>query len=325
MKLSLAHITVAFLFAFSAHAAPAKKLRVGWQVPWTVQGQIVQVLKHTDILKKNNLEVEFIGKTFGPELNEVALSGGLDFLLTADQPAAILFSKSADWQGIGRLMYNRTSSYAPPASSLKEVSALAGKTVGVPFGAAAQRVLHEALAEAKVDAEKVKFVNLGMLEHAPLISKAGPGAAKWDQFDALSGFDPIPAILEAKGQVRTIHEGKVCAMVIGNKTFLKENPKVGEALLKAIGEAYAYYRSHRSEVNKWFTEEARLSELSDAAAAVTEKFEPNLKKGAKIRLSFSDDDLVLMQKGADFMKKVTGTPVPMKDFVTNDFVPKAYR
>lgn len=325
MKKTFLLAFLALIFTASAYAAPPKKLRLGWQVPWTVQGQIVQVLKHTDILKKNNLEVEFIGKTFGPELNEVALSGGLDFLLTADQPAAILFSKSADWQGIGRLMYNRTSSYVPPASPIQGVSALSGKTVGVPFGAAAQRVLHEGLAEAKVDAEKVKFVNLGMLEHAPLISKARPGADKWDQFDALSGFDPIPAILEAKGLARTIHEGKVCAMVIGNKTFLKENPKAGEALLKAIGEAYAYYRSHRSEVNKWFTEEARLSELTDAAAAVTEKFEPNLKKGAKIRLSFNDEDLALMQRGADFMKKVTGAPVPMKDFVTNDFVPKAYR
>lgn len=308
-----------------AQAAPLTKVRIGWQVPWTVQGQVVQVLKHTDILKKNGLEAEFVGKTFGPELNEVALSGGLDALLTADQPAAILFSKSADWQGIGRLMYNRTSTYVPPKSALQGLKELDGKTVGVPFGAAAQRVLHDGLAEAGLEAAKVKFVNLGMLEHAPLIAKAKPDSTTWDQFDALSGFDPVPAILEAKGLVRTLHEGKVCAMVVANKNFLKEHPKAGEALLKAIGEAYAYYRAHKAEANKWFTEEARLADLTDAAATVTEKFEPNLKKGAKIRLSFNDDDFALMQKGADFMTKVTGKPVPMKDFTTNSFVPKAYK
>ena len=32
------------------------KVRIGWQVPWAIQGQIVQILKHTDILKKNQIK-----------------------------------------------------------------------------------------------------------------------------------------------------------------------------------------------------------------------------------------------------------------------------
>ena len=61
-----------------------------------------------------------------------------------------------------------------------------------------------------------------------------------------------------------------------------------------------------------------------SAAELTEKFEPNLKNGEKIRLSFREEDYPLMQKGADFVKKVTGKTISMKDFVTNTFVPKAY-
>lgn len=51
------------------------KLKIGWQIPWSLQGQIVQVLKHTDISKNNGIEAEFVGRTYGPELNEAALAG----------------------------------------------------------------------------------------------------------------------------------------------------------------------------------------------------------------------------------------------------------
>ena len=96
-------------FATNAMAQTSTKLRIGWQIPWATQGQIVQIWKHTDILKKNGIEAEFVGKTFGPQLNELALAGEIDVVLTADQPAATLFSKEKGWVGIGRLMYNRTS------------------------------------------------------------------------------------------------------------------------------------------------------------------------------------------------------------------------
>ena len=167
------------VLASPTFAANSTKIRLGWQVPWTVQGQLVQILKHTDILKRHQLEVEFLGKTMGPELNELALSGAIDILLTADQPAAILFAKSPDWQGIGRLMYNRTSTYVPPESPIRSIKELDGKTVGVPFGAAAQRVLADALHEAKIETDKVKLINLGMLEHGPLIRKTKPNSQKW--------------------------------------------------------------------------------------------------------------------------------------------------
>jgi len=79
----------------AVHAEDLTKIRVGWQVPWATQGQLVQILKHTDILKQNGLEAEFVGRTYGPVLNEIALANGIDVVLTADQPAAALFSKNS--------------------------------------------------------------------------------------------------------------------------------------------------------------------------------------------------------------------------------------
>ena len=31
-------------------------VRIGWQTPWATQGQLTQILKHTDILKNNKIE-----------------------------------------------------------------------------------------------------------------------------------------------------------------------------------------------------------------------------------------------------------------------------
>ena len=126
--------------------APAKNeevlipIRVGWQVPWATEGQLVQTLKHTEILKNHGLTGDFKGFDYGGPLNEAALAKQVDVIFTADQPAATLLSKNPNWKIIGRLMYNRVSLYVPPKSPIETSKDLKGKTVAMPFGAAAQRM-----------------------------------------------------------------------------------------------------------------------------------------------------------------------------------------
>lgn len=314
-----------FAFAFSlsnqSFAAAAKqekiKIRIGWQVPWAIQGHLVQVLKKTDILAKNGVEAEFIGKTAGPELNELALGDQVDLILTADQPASTLFMKSPNWLAISRLMYNRTSTYVPLNSKITGINDLKDKQVGVPFGTAAQRIVNEAVEQNKVTG--VKFVNLGMLEHAPLIERAKAEDEKWGEFDALSGFDPIPAALEANKKIKTIHKGKVCSLVVLNKNFLEKNKAFAKKFIKALSEAYVYYAKNMTQVNAWFAEEAKLKNINPEAFVIAAEYEPNLKKGAKIRTSFSEEDFDLIQKAADFVSKTTNKQIKIKDFVTNEY------
>ncbi|QDK40052.1 hypothetical protein DOM21_00980 [Bacteriovorax stolpii] len=315
-------IAVLFLVSSLAMADEPIKLRIGWQVPWALQGQLVQVLKHTDILKKNGLEAEFVGRNFGPELNELAMGSQIDVVLTADQPAAQLFSKDKGWIGISRMMYNRTSTYVPVKSPIKDLKELKGKTVGVPFGAAAERIVVDGLTQAGLNArEDVKLINLGIQEHIPLVLKNGAEAVMWDQFDALSGFDPVPAILKSRGLVREIHVGKVCSMILMNKEFLAKSPKAAVAMITSMRDAYAYYNKNRAQVDKWFMEEAKFDLKDSAALAIASSLEPNLnaKKNADIRMQFNEDDFVIMQKGADFIKKNINKDINMKDFVNNDY------
>jgi ABC-type nitrate/sulfonate/bicarbonate transport system substrate-binding protein len=301
------------------------KVRIGWQVPWATQGQLVQILKHTDILKKNGIKGEFVGRTYGPVLNEIALAGDIDVVLTADQPAAALFSKNKGWIGIGRLMYNRTLTYVPPKSPIMNIQGLKGKTIGIPIGAAAERVTNEALIRYGIDPTKdVHIINLGIREQGPLVLK-GKDAAAWGNIDALSGFDPTPAIFESKGLIRVLDVGKVCSLVLMNQEFIQQSPGIAEKMMQALFDAYDYYRQNIQQANKWFMREARLSGANLKACDIAASIEPNVwcKTRGEIRVTFIEEDFEIMQRGADFLVPKIKKRVNMRQFVSNKYANKA--
>lgn len=293
------------------------KIRIGWQIPWATQGQLVQILKRTEILKKNGLEAEFVGRTFGPQLNEVAMGGGIDVVLTGDLPGLTLISKGKGWQGIGRLMYNRTVTYVPKGSEIQDLKGLKGKTIALPMGAAAERVTKEALREAGLDPEKdVKIVNLDIREQGPLVLKS-EGKATFDQFHALAGFDPTPAIFESQGKIKVLHSGKVVSLVLMNDALLRKHPGVGRKVMKSILEAYDYYRQNQKQANEWFLAEAGLKDGSQEACDLAASIEPNLKAKSRKELSvnLTKDDFVHLKRAAKFLEEKTGTKASVDDHV----------
>jgi ABC-type nitrate/sulfonate/bicarbonate transport system substrate-binding protein len=297
------------------------QIRIGWQIPWATQGQIVQILKRTDIFERNGLKGKFFGRIYGPMLNELAIAGEVDVILTADQPAASLFSKNAGWIGIGRLMYNRTLTYVPPKSPINTMSDLRGKVIGIPIGAATERITIEGLNREGLDVNKdVKIINVGIMEQGPIIIGSRDGKT-WQGFDALSGFDPTPAIFQSKGLVRVIDVGKVCSMVLMNKKIIANHQDTPCKFMQAVLDAYDFYRQNLSVVNNWFMEEAQLKDATDDACNIAASIEPNVWVSSrdKIRVFFNEDDFIIMQRGADFIEKKTGAKVNMKHFVTNEY------
>ncbi|MBU0481245.1 MAG: ABC transporter substrate-binding protein [Proteobacteria bacterium] len=302
------------------------KIRIGWQIPWATQGQLVQILKHTDILKKNGLEAEFIGRTYGPVLNELALADEIDVVLTADQPAAALFSKDQGWIGVGRLMYNRTLTYVPPKSAVNSLEDLREKTIGIPIGAAAERVTIAALKKAGLEPNKdVKIINLGIREQGPLVL-GGEEAKTWGNIDALSGFDPTPAIFEARGLIKVLDIGKVCSLVLMNENFITRNSGVAEKMMQALFDAYDYYRQNIEQANTWFMDEAGLKDSSQKACNVAASIEPNVSVPARkdIRVTLIDEDFEIMHQAAEFMAPKIKKNVDMRQYVSNKYAAKAH-
>lgn len=320
-------VIVAFGFAlksyFTNSPTTKTKIRIGWQTPWAVQGQIAQTLKHTDYMSKNGLNPEFIGFDSGAPLNEAALAGRVDVIFTADQPAATLLSKGNDWVIVSRLMYNRVSLYVPPKSKIKSASDLKGKKVGMPFGAAAQRMVYKAERDAGLDPGKdVNNVNISIYEQSDLVKDAS--ATKWGDLDALAGFDPTPAIFEDKGLIKMIKTDEVVSLVLMNKKYLDNNPSAARDFLKAYKGGYYYYSQNQETADKWFVEESKLS-ISQNALKTSASVEPNLnaKSENDIRLVLNDDDYRTMQEAADFIYD-TGlikTKVDMKSHVDLSYLP----
>lgn len=300
-------------------------IRIGWQIPWATQGQLAQILKHTDILKKNSLKGEFKGFTFGGPLNEAALAGEVDVIFTADQPAATLLSKDPDWVIIGRLMYNRVSLYVPPKSPIETVADLKGKTVGMPFGAAAQRMALKAEEDAGLDPKKdVNNVNLDIYEQSDLVRD--PNSTKWINMDALAGFDPTPAIFEEKGLIRTLTVGKVVSVIVMSKDYINTNPEAPVRFLKAFHAAYDYYRNNRSTADEWFTTESKLT-IAPKALDIAASIEPNLsvESADEIRLGFTNEDYDIIQEAANFIydQSLVKKKITMKDYIDLSYLQKA--
>lgn len=302
------------------------KIRIGWQTPWATQGQLTQILKNTNLLKENGLMGDFVGFTYGGPLNEAALAGNVDVIFTADQPAATLLSKNTDWVIIGRLMYNRVSLYVPIDSPIKTIDQLKGKTVGMPFGAAAQRMALRVEKEAGLDPVKeVKNINLAMEQQGDLIKK-DLTVKKWGEVDAMAGFDPAPATFEENGWVRNLHEEKVTSVIVMSKKYIDANPNAPVEFLRAFNDAYDYYRLNVDQANQWFVEASKLT-ISPNALAKAASVEPNLRAQDKtgIRIGFNEEDYKMLQDAADFIfdQGLVKTQVTMKDHIEMKYLQKA--
>jgi ABC-type nitrate/sulfonate/bicarbonate transport system substrate-binding protein len=274
-------------------------IRIGWQTTWATQGQLSEVLQHTDILNKNGLNGTFSGFISGAPLNIAALAGQVDVLFTADAPAASLLSKSNNWVIIGRLMYNRVAIYVPPQSPITNVSGLKGKTVGMPFGTASQIMAFEAENAAGLNPQTdVNNVNLGINEQAFLVNSAN--AVKWGNYDAFAGYDPTPAIFQVENLSRNIYIGKVVSVIMMSKSYIAAHPQAPIEFLKAFNDAYTYYRANTSQANSWFINASGLN-VTQGELNLSASIEPNLNATSGIRIGFVPSDYQIMQDTANFM------------------------
>ncbi len=297
-------------------------IRIGWQIPWATQGQLTQILKNTDILENNGLNGDFKGFSYGGPLNEAALAGEVDVIFTADQPAATLISKDDDWVIIGRLMYNRVSLYIPPNSLIEEISDLRGKTVAMPFGAAAQRMALKVQKDVGLDPNKdVNNINLGIYEQSDLVRD--PNAIKWGDIDAMAGFDPTPAIFEQKGLVRNLYVGKIVSVVVMKKSYIERNPDDPQKFMEAFKEAYIYYKNNEEQANNWFIEESKL-DIVPEALDIASSIEPNLQveSDSEVRINFIEEDYEIMQEAADFLynNDMISVKLNMRDHIDTSYI-----
>lgn len=321
------------VFILNACASPLRQepprshvpIRIGWQTTWATQGQITQVLANTNILELNDLQGSFVGVTYGAPLNEAALAGDVDVLLTADQPAATLLARSNDWVIIGRLMFNRVGIYVPPEAEIGNLIDLKGKKIAMPFGAAAQRVALKAIADAGLDPKKdITAINLDITEQAGIV--ASGTLSSWGDVDAMAGFDPTMAMFEVNHQARILYTGRVTSVIVMSKSYIESHPDAPEKFLKAFIEAVYYYAYQESRANEWFRRASQLT-FDDEVLALSASVEPNLraKKITDVSITLTPELISGMQEAADFIyaNDLISKPIKMSDDIDQSYAQAA--
>lgn len=275
-------------------------IRLGWQLPWATQGQLVMGLQHTNIPELNSLDINYVGFAYGGPLNKAALSGEVDILLTADHPAMVLMSKNPGYRIVSRMMYNRVCIYVPSQSPITELSQLAGKTIMGPIGAAAERVALQALRDASVDIDSLRVGKLDMAQQSALLSRDG-SSKSWQGVDALFGFDPLPAVFKEQGKARMLHCGKVVSVVVASPEMLKRKDELSR-FLNAFRMSWYYFASKPERVNQLFSRQSRLN-VSDAVLDEAASIEPNrwTTDTKKQRFTFTDEDLKVLQEAQKYL------------------------
>lgn len=271
-------------------------LRIGWQQTWATQGQLAVILQESTILQDLGFAPTFVGFSYGAPLNEAALSGEVDVLFTADQPALALCNRDSKWKMIGRLMYNRVGTFVPTSSPIQSIQELHKKSIAIPFGAAAHRETLGALKQSGLDPQKdITAVNMGIQDIATMVV----GNA-WNTIDAASAWDPVYANLETKKLVRTLAQGTVTSVVVMNQRYFSTYPDSPSRFMEGLELAYREYQADTKKANDRFIKASNLSFSSqslDLAASV----EPNLNPNENISVGLSDVDKENIQKASDFM------------------------
>lgn len=278
-------------------------LRLGWQVPWATQGQLVMGLKYTNITDLTNAKIEYVGFSYGGPLNKAALAGEIDVLLTADQPAMVLLSRSSDFRVVARMMYNRVCIYVPVYSEIVDLKALSGRTVMGPIGAAAERVALAALNNSGVELANLRIGQLDMAQQSAMLASAG-STVSWPGVDALFGFDPMPAIFAEQGKARMLHCGKVVSVVVAHREMLERRRIELQRFLKAFKMSWYFFAQRPALVNQLFSRDSRLG-VNDVVLDDAASVEPNrwVRSFDGLRFDFLPSDYVTFAEANDFLLK----------------------
>jgi ABC-type nitrate/sulfonate/bicarbonate transport system substrate-binding protein len=271
-------------------------------------------LMHTNIPELTGVDLEFVGFAYGGPLNQAALAGQIDVLLTADQPAIALLSRTDQYKVVARMMNNRTCLYVPNKSPVKTLADLPGTSIAGPVGAAAERVALEALGEAGLDLASIRFGSIDMAQQAALIA-AGEADGRWANFDALYGFDPMPAVFETEGAARMIHCAAVVSVIVANEEMLTVRRDDLERFLLAFLLSWYQFAQHPDTMNAIFVEQVQLH-ISPEALEIAASVEPNRRAKAisDIQLTFDHGDFDTFDAASAFLveRGIIEHPVDMR-------------
>ena len=226
-------------------AEPLKELRIGYQKIGALL--IVKAQKALEQqFEPQGVRVRWVEFAFGPPLLEALGAGAIDYGYTGDAPpifaqaarAKLLYAAAIPARGYGQAIV------VPAASSIPDVSGLAGKKVAVAKASSAHNLLVAALESVKLPWTAITPIYLAPPDAAAAFVR---GAV-----DAWSIWDPFFAIAELKQKARALSLDRSVttqnSFFLVNSGFAATHPEVVAAINGAVATSTTWADRHRSQV-----------------------------------------------------------------------------
>lgn len=268
------------------------QLRVGWMTSWADAGRVVESLIHSDIGKRNGLDLKFKSFLFGPPMNEAALAGQLDVTIVGDMPALALLAASDDWSIVSKTLHFPYGLLVGKHVTATSVADLKGLKIGVGYGTGPQPTLYRWLEEAGLDIETdVTLVNMMPQEMAE--------AFKANRVDAIIIWEPTLSLLESDFGGRVLRESVGVGFMCMRKEIIQEKSDAVYAFVKSWREALLYASQHPEETKSLYAKDSGVPEslLEKIRVADTNLSASSL---GEVNVWLSEEDIAKNQRKTDF-------------------------
>ena len=288
-------------------------IRIGWQLPTATQGQIVEVLKRTNLLDKLGLDPTFVPFSDGEPEVAAALAGDLDVMLSSGQSVNNILSKSAKWKVLGRLHFIRVAIMVPPQSSIRQIKDLRGKTVACTFGSLGHRLVTlSEEADGLSLGKDVSNVNMDTLDIQKLLQAGGRDS--WGKIDAAAVLEPDISLFENEGSARLLCSRRAVYLISMSERYIANHRESAIRFLQALLSSWEFFNRNRDRVNQWFIDDSQFG-FTPAALNSAAKEDANFsaKSLSDIDLQLTDEGRRILERGAQWSHEqgYTQTVVPI--------------
>jgi ABC-type nitrate/sulfonate/bicarbonate transport system substrate-binding protein len=297
-----------------ARAAEPIKVVIGYQSLWAGGGEVVEVLRHTNIFELNGIAAEYKTFTFGGPLAEAALAGDIDNVFAADAPVLRAMARMPGSKILQRTHDARFGILAQPDFQ-GGLADLKGKKLSAPFATTTFPRSMKAIEAAgiKQPLQEMTIINQDIAEQT--------NAMQGHLVDAVTTWDPTMERLVQQKLAKVIWSaprGENIGMQGFSGKWLQANGNEGAVkFLKAWIMATWWASNHIDQAHEWF---AKTSRLPIDLLKVATDFDRNL--GApiadinKVDLTLSDADIASSQDVMTFLydNKLLNTKIEVKPY-----------
>lgn len=223
-------------------------------------------------LESVGYQAEYIGFAgAGPAINEAFASGELDYAVYADFPLITARSNGVEVTAIGAV--NQETNYAllaTEASGIETAADLAGKKIIVTPGTILYKYFAELCGENQIAVDDVEIVNA--MTDAQTVLASGDADGLIITYGAALMYENM-GLGRVVADSTSDPEQTSGMLLVGREEFVKENPDVAKALLRALRRAAEYAQENPEKAYELMVTEATPVEVVKKTYAYDTSFE----------------------------------------------------